>query len=59
MANNRLVILFQPHRFSRTKELFEDFVNVLSESDMVILFEVYSAGEKLLLGRMEEAWLGR
>ena len=53
--NNRLVILFQPHRFSRTKELFEDFVNVLSESDMVVLFEVYSAGEKRLLERMEEA----
>ena len=48
--NNRLVILFQPHRFSRTKELFEDFVNVLSESDMVILFEVYSAGEKAIAG---------
>jgi UDP-N-acetylmuramate-alanine ligase len=48
--NNRLVILFQPHRFSRTKELFEDFVNVLSESDMVILFEVYSAGEKQIVG---------
>ncbi len=41
----RLVVAFQPHRFSRTRDLFEDFVNVLSEADALLLMEVYSAGE--------------
>ncbi len=41
----RLVIAFQPHRFTRTRDLFEDFAQVLSLPDVVILFEVYAAGE--------------
>jgi len=48
--DNRLVIVFQPHRYTRTKELFEDFVSVLCESDMVVLFEVYGAGEEPIAG---------
>lgn len=43
---NRLVMVFQPHRYSRTKDLYEDFVDVLSEVDVLLLLEVYSAGEK-------------
>lgn len=43
--NNRLVMIYQPHRYSRTKELYEDFVSVLSEVDELLLLEVYSAGE--------------
>ncbi len=42
----RLVVIFQPHRFSRTRDLFEDFSSVLSEVDQLILLEVYAAGEK-------------
>jgi UDP-N-acetylmuramate--alanine ligase len=42
----RLVLAFQPHRFSRTRDLFEDFVKVLSEVDVLLLLEVYAAGEQ-------------
>jgi UDP-N-acetylmuramate--alanine ligase len=41
----RLVIVFQPHRYTRTRDLFEDFVRVLGKADQLILAEVYSAGE--------------
>jgi UDP-N-acetylmuramate--alanine ligase len=41
----RLVMAFQPHRYTRTRDCFEDFVNVLSSADAVLLTEVYSAGE--------------
>ncbi|MBC8210968.1 MAG: UDP-N-acetylmuramate--L-alanine ligase [Gammaproteobacteria bacterium] len=44
--DNRLTVVFQPHRFSRTRDLFEDFASVLSEVDQLVLLEVYSAGEK-------------
>ena len=41
----RLVLAFQPHRYSRTRDLFEDFVKVLSAPDVLVLSEVYAAGE--------------
>ncbi|MDZ7594193.1 MAG: UDP-N-acetylmuramate--L-alanine ligase [Thiobacillus sp.] len=41
----RLVLVFQPHRYTRTRDCFEDFVKVLSETDMLVLTEVYPAGE--------------
>jgi UDP-N-acetylmuramate--alanine ligase len=41
----RLVLVFQPHRYSRTRDCFEDFVKVLSETDVLIMTEVYPAGE--------------
>ena len=41
----RLVLAFQPHRYTRTRDLFEDFVRVLSTADAVVLAEVYPAGE--------------
>ena len=43
--DKRLAVLFQPHRYSRTRDLFEDFSQVLSEVDQLILLEVYPAGE--------------
>ena len=43
--DKRLVMLFQPHRYSRTRDLFEDFVEVLSEVDSLFLLDVYAAGE--------------
>ena len=41
----RLVLAFQPHRYSRTRDLFEDFVKVLATPDVLLLAEVYPAGE--------------
>ena len=43
--DKRLVLAFQPHRFTRTRDCFEDFVSVLSSVDALVLTEVYSAGE--------------
>ncbi len=42
----RIVLAFQPHRFTRTRDLFEDFVKVLSSADALVLAEVYAAGEQ-------------
>lgn len=42
----RLVLAFQPHRYTRTRDLFEDFVKVLSTTDALVLGEVYAAGEQ-------------
>jgi UDP-N-acetylmuramate--alanine ligase len=41
----RLVLAFQPHRYSRTRDCFEDFVKVIGDADVVLLSEVYAAGE--------------
>ena len=43
--NRRLVLAFQPHRYTRTRDCFEDFVKVLSSVDALVLTEVYPAGE--------------
>jgi UDP-N-acetylmuramate--alanine ligase len=43
--DRRLVLAFQPHRFTRTRDCFEDFVKVLSTVDALVLTEVYAAGE--------------
>jgi UDP-N-acetylmuramate--alanine ligase len=41
----RLLLAFQPHRYSRTRDLFEDFAKVLSTVDVLVLSDVYAAGE--------------
>ena len=46
----RLVLAFQPHRYTRTRDCFEDFVQVLSQADAVLLAEVYAAGEEPIPG---------
>ena len=46
----RLVMIYQPHRYTRTRDLYEDFVDVLSKVDFLILLEVYSAGEDAIPG---------
>jgi UDP-N-acetylmuramate--alanine ligase len=48
--NRRLVMAYQPHRFTRTRDLFEDFARVLSEVDVLMLLEVYPAGEAAIAG---------
>ena len=46
----RLVMVYQPHRYSRTRDLYEDFVHVLGESSVLLLMEVYPAGEEPIPG---------
>lgn len=48
--DKRLVVAFQPHRYTRTRDLFEDFAAVLSNTDALVLLEVYSAGEAVIAG---------
>ncbi len=50
-----LVVAFQPHRYSRTQALFGDFVHSLASADLVILTDIYSAGEKALPGVSSQA----
>ncbi|KMT65624.1 UDP-N-acetylmuramate--L-alanine ligase [Catenovulum maritimum] len=46
----RLVMAYQPHRYTRTRDLYEDFTQVLSQVDVLLLLEVYSAGENQIVG---------
>ena len=48
--DRRIVVAFQPHRYTRTRDCFEDFVQVLKGADAVWLTEVYAAGEKPIAG---------
>ncbi|WP_343597134.1 UDP-N-acetylmuramate--L-alanine ligase [Acinetobacter sp.] len=48
--DRRLVMMFQPHRFTRTRDCFDDFIEVLSQVDQLLLLEVYPAGEKPIVG---------
>ena len=48
--DRRLVMIFQPHRFTRTRDCFDDFVDVLSQVDVLMLLDVYSAGEAVIEG---------
>jgi len=48
--DRRMVVIFQPHRFTRTRDLFEDFAEALSLTDVLLLSEVYAAGEEHING---------
>jgi UDP-N-acetylmuramate--alanine ligase len=48
--DKRLVMVFQPHRYSRTRDLYEDFVNVLAQVDVLLVLDVYPAGEAAIAG---------
>ncbi|MFC0445850.1 UDP-N-acetylmuramate--L-alanine ligase [Pseudidiomarina halophila] len=48
--DHRLVMAFQPHRYSRTRDLYDEFVSVLAEVDVLLLLDVYSAGEAPVQG---------
>jgi UDP-N-acetylmuramate--alanine ligase len=48
--DRRLVLVFQPHRFTRTRDLLDDFATVLSDTDILVLLEVYAAGESPIPG---------
>ncbi len=46
----RIVLVFQPHRYTRTRDLMDDFANVLSDADALVLLDVYAAGEDPIAG---------
>jgi UDP-N-acetylmuramate--alanine ligase len=48
--HRRLVVVFQPHRYSRTQDLFDDFTAVLADVDVLLVSEVYAAGEQPISG---------
>ncbi|WP_254432069.1 UDP-N-acetylmuramate--L-alanine ligase [Aquisalimonas sp. 2447] len=48
--DRRLVVAFQPHRYSRTRDLFDDFARILAEADVLLVTEVYAAGEDPVAG---------
>ncbi|TPE51975.1 UDP-N-acetylmuramate--L-alanine ligase [Maribrevibacterium harenarium] len=54
----RLVMVYQPHRYSRTRDLYEDFVKVLSEVDVLLLLDVYPAGEQPINGADSRSMCG-
>ncbi|WP_196137166.1 UDP-N-acetylmuramate--L-alanine ligase [Aliikangiella sp. G2MR2-5] len=49
-GERRLVMVFQPHRYTRTRDLFDDFASVLSKVDVLIMLDVYAAGESPIAG---------
>ncbi len=53
--NRRKVVIFQPHRYTRTRDLFEDFVEVLSTVDILLLLDIYTAGEDEIAGANGQA----
>lgn len=48
--DNRLVVVFQPHRYSRTRDLFDEFTESLNQADVLVLTDVYAAGEDAISG---------
>ena len=57
--DRRIVLVFQPHRYSRTKELFEEFVQAFHDADVLILTDIYPAGEAPIEGVTAESLAGR
>ena len=53
--DKRLVHVFQPHRYTRTQDLFKQFTEVLSLADELLLFDIYSAGESAIDGVSSES----
>ena len=49
-SEKRLIVIFQPHRYTRSRDLFEDFCQVLAELEVLIVMEVYAAGEEPIAG---------
>ena len=53
--DHRIIMLFQPHRYSRTRDLYDAFVTILSQVDQLILIDIYAAGEKPIPGINSQA----
>ena len=45
IAEKKIIVLFQPHRFSRTRDLYSDFIKVLNKIDILYVLDIYAAGE--------------
>ena len=45
LQKKKIIVLFQPHRFSRTRDLYSDFIKVLNKIDILYLLDIYAAGE--------------
>jgi len=56
--DRRMVVMFQPHRYTRTRDLFEDFTQVLSDPDVLVLLDIYSANEEPIVGSDGRALAG-
>ena len=50
IAKKNIIVIFQPHRFSRTKDLYLEFINVLKKIDILFVCDIYKAGEKPIKG---------
>ena len=50
LCKKKVILIFQPHRYTRTKYLFNDFINILKKADVLIISKIYSAGEKEIKG---------
>lgn len=48
--NKRIVMVFQPHRYTRTRDLYDDFANILEQVDVLLMLDVYPAGEEPIPG---------
>jgi UDP-N-acetylmuramate--alanine ligase len=57
--NRRLVVLFQPHRFTRTRDLMEDFIKSFDQADLLFLTDIYGAGESPIAGISGEIFYER
>ena len=55
--NNRLVVYFQPHRYSRTEHCWQDFKNCFAQADVLFLGDIYAAGEQPIAGVTSEQLL--
>lgn len=49
--DKRIVMVFQPHRYTRTRDLYDDFANTLDQVDILLMLDVYAAGEPVIPGR--------
>ncbi len=56
--DRRMVVMFQPHRYTRTRDLFEDFTQVLSAPDVLVLLDIYAANEEPIVGADGRALAG-
>ena len=48
--DKRIVMVFQPHRYTRTRDLYDDFANTLDQVDILLMLDVYAAGEPVIRG---------
>lgn len=59
LREGRLIVVFQPHRYSRTKMLMEEFAASFGDADLLVMMDIYPAGEKPIKGIKTEALIGK